>query len=50
MDATLQQIGDLAWRAFQSVNARIPEGRSVEPKWAPGPLPKRLEFIAAVPQ
>ena len=35
METTLQHIGDLAWRAFQSVNARIPEGRSVEPDWAP---------------
>ena len=43
METTLQQIGDLAWRAFQSVNARIPEGRSVEPEWAPGPLPKSHE-------
>jgi len=43
MDTTLQQIGDLAWRAFQSVNTRIPEGRSVEPEWAPGPLPKSHE-------
>ena len=43
METTLQQIGDLAWRAFQSVNTRIPEGRSVEPGWAPGPLPKSHE-------
>ena len=43
METTLQQIGDLAWRAFQSVNTRVPEGRSVEPDWAPGPLPKSHE-------
>ena len=43
METTLQQIGDLAWRAFQSVNARVPEGRSVEPGWAPGPIPKSHE-------
>ncbi len=43
METTLQQIGDLAWRAFQSVNARVPEGRSVEPDWAPGPIPKSHE-------
>jgi uncharacterized radical SAM superfamily Fe-S cluster-containing enzyme len=43
METTLQNIGDLAWRAFQSVNARIPEGTSVEPNWAPGPLPKSHE-------
>jgi hypothetical protein len=39
----LQQVGDLAWRAFQSVNTRLAEGRSVNPKWAPGPLPKSYE-------
>ena len=39
----LQQIGELAWRAFKSVNTRVPEGRSVEPRWAPGPLPKSYE-------
>jgi uncharacterized radical SAM superfamily Fe-S cluster-containing enzyme len=43
METTLQQIGDLAWRAFQSVNTRVPEGSSVEPSWAPGPLPKSHE-------
>jgi uncharacterized radical SAM superfamily Fe-S cluster-containing enzyme len=39
----LQQIGDLAWRTFQSVNTRLAEGRSASPKWAPGPLPKSYE-------
>ena len=43
METNLKQIGDLAWRAFQSVNARVPEGRSVEPGWAPGPIPKSHE-------
>jgi uncharacterized radical SAM superfamily Fe-S cluster-containing enzyme len=43
MEMTLQQVGDLAWRAFQSVNTRVGEGRSVSPKWAPGPLPKSYE-------
>jgi uncharacterized radical SAM superfamily Fe-S cluster-containing enzyme len=43
METTLKQIGDLAWRAFQSFNARVPEGRSVEPEWAPGPIPKSHE-------
>jgi hypothetical protein len=36
-------VGELAWRAFQSVNTRLPEGRSVSPKWAPGALPKSYE-------
>jgi tetraether lipid synthase len=39
----LQQVGDLAWRAFQSVNTRVPEGRPVSPRWAPGPLPRSYE-------
>ena len=39
----LQRIGDLAWRVFQSANGRLPEGRAVEPQWAPGPLPKSYE-------
>jgi len=43
METTLQQIGDLAWRAFQSVNHRVPERPSVNPAWAPGPLPKSYE-------
>jgi tetraether lipid synthase len=43
MELTLQQVGDLAWRAFQSVNTRVAEGGSVSPRWAPGPLPKSYE-------
>jgi uncharacterized radical SAM superfamily Fe-S cluster-containing enzyme len=43
MQMSLQQVGELAWRAFQSVNTRLPEGRSVSPKWAPGALPKSYE-------
>jgi uncharacterized radical SAM superfamily Fe-S cluster-containing enzyme len=39
----LQQVGDLAWRVFQSVNTRVTEGTPVNPKWAPGPLPKSYE-------
>jgi len=40
---SLQNVGELAWRAFQSVNTRLPEGRAVTPGWAPGPLPKSRE-------
>ncbi|HXK11060.1 MAG TPA: radical SAM protein [Vicinamibacteria bacterium] len=39
----LQQIGDLAWRTFQSVNTRVREGAPVHPGWAPGALPKSYE-------
>jgi 7,8-dihydro-6-hydroxymethylpterin dimethyltransferase len=39
----LQQIGDLAWRVFQSVNTRVADGLPVNPQWAPGPLPKSYE-------
>ena len=34
---------NLAWRAFQAVNTRIPDSPSIEPEWAPGPLPKSYE-------
>ncbi len=33
----------LAWRTFQSVNTRIPDSPSIQPTWAPGPLPKSYE-------
>jgi tetraether lipid synthase len=39
----LQQVGELAWRVFQSVNTRVAEGLPVNPQWAPGPLPKSYE-------
>jgi hypothetical protein len=39
----LPQVGELAWRVFQSVNTRLAEGPSVNPGWAPGPLPKSHE-------
>jgi uncharacterized radical SAM superfamily Fe-S cluster-containing enzyme len=40
---SLQHVGELAWRAFQSVNTRLPESRPPTPGWAPGPLPKSHE-------
>jgi hypothetical protein len=43
MELRLQQVGELAWRAFQGVNGRIREGRAVRPGWAPGPLLKSYE-------
>jgi len=35
-----QAIGEVAWKAFQAVNTRLPESASVTPDWAPGPLLK----------
>ena len=39
----LSDISDVAWKAFQSVNRRLPEGEAIRPKWAPGPLLKSYE-------
>ena len=41
--SVLQQVGEAAWTAFQSVNGRVREGSKVAPAWAPGPLPKSYE-------
>ena len=42
----VSSLSDVAWKAFQSVNRRIPEGEAVRPKWAPGPLLKSYERTA----
>jgi len=39
----LSGLSDVAWKAFQSINRRLPEGAAVRPKWAPGPLLKSYE-------
>jgi 7,8-dihydro-6-hydroxymethylpterin dimethyltransferase len=39
-------LSDVAWKAFQSVNKRLPEGEAIRPKWAPGPLLKSYERSA----
>ncbi|HKN82189.1 MAG TPA: radical SAM protein, partial [Pyrinomonadaceae bacterium] len=39
-------LSDVAWRAFQSVNQRLPEGEAIRPNWAPGPLLKSYERSA----
>ena len=39
-------LSDVAWKAFQSVNQRLPEGEAMRPKWAPGPLLKSYERSA----
>src|SRR5829696_9913817 len=36
-------LSDVAWKAFQSVNQRLPEGEPIRPNWAPGPLLKSYE-------
>jgi len=42
----VSNLSDVAWKAFQSVNTRLPEGEAVRPKWAPGPLLKSYERTA----
>ena len=39
-------LSDIAWKAFQSVNQRLPEGESIRPNWAPEPLLKSYERTA----
>jgi 7,8-dihydro-6-hydroxymethylpterin dimethyltransferase len=42
----VSSLSDVVWKAFQSVNRRIPEGEAVRPTWAPGPLLKSYERTA----
>jgi hypothetical protein len=42
----LSNLSDVAWKAFQSVNKRLPEGEAIRPTWAPGPLLKSYERSA----
>jgi 7,8-dihydro-6-hydroxymethylpterin dimethyltransferase len=37
---SLQQIGQVAWDAFQAINTRLPARPAPTPAWAPGPLLK----------
>jgi 7,8-dihydro-6-hydroxymethylpterin dimethyltransferase len=39
----ISNLSDAAWKLFQSVNTRLPEGEALRPKWAPGPLLKSYE-------
>lgn len=41
--AAARTAANLAWNGFQAVNTRIPESPSIEPDWAPSPLPKSRE-------
>ncbi len=40
------RVSDLAWRAFQAVNTRLPEGELPHPKWAPRKILKSYERSA----
>ena len=40
------RIADWAWRAFQAVSTRFPEGELPSPKWAPGRILKSRERSA----
>ena len=42
----VSSLSGVAWKAFQSVNTRLPEGEAVRPTWAPGPLLKSYERTA----
>ncbi len=42
----VSRISDLAWRAFQAVNTRFPEGELPHPKWAPRKILKSYERSA----
>jgi 7,8-dihydro-6-hydroxymethylpterin dimethyltransferase len=39
-------LSDVAWKAFQTVNTRLPEGEAIRPNWAPGSLLKSYERTA----
>jgi len=41
--SAIAKIADLAWKAFQAVNTRIPEGELPKPQWAPGKISKSRE-------
>ncbi len=41
--AAIRHAADLGWRAFQSINTRVPDSESIHPVWAPGPLLKSYE-------
>jgi 7,8-dihydro-6-hydroxymethylpterin dimethyltransferase len=37
---------NVAWKVFQAVNRRLPQGELPQPKWAPGRIPKSYERSA----
>lgn len=40
------KLADLGWKAFQTVNKALPEGKSIQPSWAAEPLLKSYERTA----
>ena len=36
----VSKLADIGWKAFQAVNKTLPEGKSIQPKWAAEPLLK----------
>lgn len=44
--AMLSSLSNAAWKVFQSVNTRLPEGEAIRPRWAPGPLLKSYQRTA----
>jgi uncharacterized radical SAM superfamily Fe-S cluster-containing enzyme len=39
-------MADIGWKAFQAVNTALPEGKSIQPKWAAEPLLKSYDRTA----
>jgi uncharacterized radical SAM superfamily Fe-S cluster-containing enzyme len=39
----ISALSGAAWKAFQAINQRLPEGEAIRPNWAPGPLLKSYE-------
>jgi hypothetical protein len=39
----VSKLADIGWKAFQAVNTVLPEGSSIQPKWAAEPLLKSYE-------
>jgi len=42
----ISSLSNVAWKTFQSLNTRLPEGEAIRPHWAPGPLLKSYERSA----
>jgi uncharacterized radical SAM superfamily Fe-S cluster-containing enzyme len=42
----VSKAADIGWKAFQAINKILPEGKSIQPKWAAEPLLKSYERTA----
>lgn len=40
------KLADVVWKTFQAINKSLPEGKSIQPKWAAEPLLKSYERTA----